>query len=234
MARKREDLTGKKFHRLVVKEPAEDYVKYNKKYDTTYKYPMWICECDCGNTTGPVLGQALKKGSTKSCGCLQRERSSEWANTVLKFSAKKHGLSYHPLYDTWCTMRHRCNVPTSKSYENYGGRGISVCSRWDTDKGGSFENFLEDMGEKPAGLTLERLDVNGDYCPENCCWATHHQQGRNRRTNLESPNIYFRSGKYDCFFSHNKQVHRVGRFDTLYLAQEALEDKLRELGLLHD
>lgn len=128
----------------------------------------WVCICDCG-TTKVVPVKLLKNGGTRSCGCLHRES--------LKRRRNYHGHSNTRTYRSWVSMLARCRNPALKTWNNYGARGISVCSRWQ----GNYLNFLEDMGERPPGTTLERNDVNGGYHKDNCRWATAKEQSRNKR-----------------------------------------------------
>lgn len=148
---------GERFERLVVVRPARS---------SNGRKRVW-CVCSCGSRL-IVHTSNLKRGNTKSCGCLQRERSVA-ANTI-------HGYKGNETYIIWKGMRGRCQ---SKESKNYGARGITVCSRWD-----SFENFLADMGERPEGLTLEREDNDLGYSPSNCKWATYTEQGNNKRNNV--------------------------------------------------
>ena len=124
------------------------------------------CGCTCGTELEVWRGNFLA-GYSQSCGCLQKERTSA-AN-------KTHGLADTPMYNAWRTMRARCSNPTHENYRHYGGRGIRVCARWE-----SFENFLADMGERPEGKEIDRINNNGHYKPGNCRWVTHAENVRNR------------------------------------------------------
>lgn len=132
----------------------------------------WRCRCDCG-TEGVWPTIVLRTGTTRSCGCLRQE--------MLLARITKHGLSKTPAYSSWKGMVHRCTNPKHSSYGEYGGRGIIVCDRWNPHAGGLFENFLADMGERPSGKTLDRIDNDGDYEPGNCRWVTPARQAANRR-----------------------------------------------------
>jgi len=148
------DLTNRKFGRWTALERTSD-MRY------------WKCVCECGNT-GIIFGSSLTTGSSRSCGCFKIERTKE-TNT-------KHGLSKSVEFATWSRMKARCSNENIDKYKSYGGRGIRVCDRWM-----EFENFYKDMGKRPEGKTLDRIDVNGDYCPENCRWSTWYEQDYNKR-----------------------------------------------------
>jgi hypothetical protein len=160
------DLTGQKFGRLTVQELSGR---------DNYRQIMWNCACDCGNTKR-IKGSSLRSGATKSCGCYNREQSKK-AN-ITHGQLKDRSMS--SVYSRWHGMIQRCSNPKCKAYKHYGGRGIKVCPRWLE----SFENFYEDMGDHPLGMSLDRKDNDGDYCKENCRWATQVEQRSNMRSNV--------------------------------------------------
>lgn len=166
------DLTGQKFGRLTV-------IGYAGKSCTNRA--LWKCICDCGNET-VAKSDALKSGDKQSCGCLNSENKSKWC----KARNTTHGMTHTRLYTVWCDMRRRCNNPKAPEYKNYGERGIRVCEQWEND----FQTFYDwamingyNENAVRGDCTIDRIDVNGDYCPENCRFVDSLVQGSNKRNN---------------------------------------------------
>ncbi len=148
------DITGRRYGRLVA-------IRWVSARPT-----RWLCRCDCG-TEKVICSELLAVGNTNSCGCLRTE--------LLRSRHTTHGLTKTKTYRIWSAMKRRCSNPNCKDYQRYGARGIKVCDRW-----ARFEKFLEDMGMRPDGLSLDRIDNHGDYEPANCRWATVSEQNWNR------------------------------------------------------
>lgn len=160
--KKHKDISNERFGRLVA---ISMIAKFKNK-------TKWICLCDCGKIK-EILLNSLTTGRTMSCGCLQKD-------CVVEYNSKRipHKMIRTSTYGSWLAMNRRCNCENATGYKNYGGRGIKICKRWK-----KFDNFYKDMGERPIGKTLDRINNNGNYKPSNCRWATYKQQSNNTRRN---------------------------------------------------
>lgn len=178
------DLSGVRFSRLVVIERGET---------TRGGQTTWRCKCDCGKE---IVAQAsnIKNKKTRSCGCIRKEQISEF-NTTTKTT---HRLCKTSEYRIWSGMMTRCFNKNDHGYLHYGNRGITVCEQWS-----SFENFINDMGKRPSkNHSIDRIDVNGNYSPENCRWATQKEQSLNKRDTI--------------FISHDGETKTIDKWADQY------------------
>lgn len=162
------DLVGKKFSKLLVISRGPDTVR-------KLKAPRWYCKCDCGNPELRLVeGGDLRRGTTVTCGC--------GGEGIAGSKNRIHGKSHTGIYSTYHGIHRRCYDEKCKDYKSYGGRGIKVCDRWHVSNEKGLENFVSDMGgTRPKGESIERIDVNGDYSPENCKWIPLKDQSKNTR-----------------------------------------------------
>lgn len=161
-----QDLVGKKFGRWTVLE-------YSHK--NSHREPVWVCKCECG-TIKTVIGANLKNITSQSCGCLAKELTSN------RF--RKHGMRWSRIHGVWAGMIERCENPKHRDYMSYGGRGITICDEWRNDfalfKDWAYANGYDENAEY-GKCTLDRIDVNGNYCPDNCRWVSMEEQQKNKR-----------------------------------------------------
>lgn len=190
------DLTGRTFERLTVIKRVEN----NKRNEA-----QWLCKCECGNTK-IVAASRLTSGHTKSCGCLHAEK--------VKTNSKTHGLSKTRLFKIWCGMKKRCTNPKSNRFKNYGGRGITICEEWKND----FQAFYDwSMSHGYTDeLTIDRIDVNGNYEPSNCRWVNNKVQANNRTNNK--------------IITYNGESHTLTQWSEITgISQRKLIDRLGKL-----
>lgn len=205
-----EDLSGRVFERLTV---------ISKSHMAAGRKMMWNCVCICGKET-KVSRSNLITRHTLSCGCLRAEK--------VKMCSITHGGRYLPEYSVWCNIKARCYNKACEKYPNYGGRGIKVCGRWLN----SFENFLEDMGKRPEGkgYSIERSDVNGDYCPSNCLWINSNsiqcfnQTKRSSNTSGRTGVNWIKARSiWQVNIKKDGKLHYFGRFKKFEDAVERVE-----------
>jgi hypothetical protein len=184
---------------------------------------VWNFLCDCGNEVTMAVYRVVG-GSTVSCGCFRNEQLGAVNRT--------HGLSKHPLYQIWKGMKARCYNEKNPSYHNYGGRGIKVCDRWRD----SVEDFIEDLGERPSlSHTIDRIDNDGNYEPDNCKWSTKEEQSQNTRGVVGASSIY-RGVSWDKSrkkwygeLTFKKGRYRLGSFKDELECHKAVEKKRNQL-----
>lgn len=187
-------IIGQKFNRCLI----TGYKSGSKKIPSKYLF-----KCDCGNFS-EATGTSIKRGVVKSCGCLKKEHCGKLR--------RSHGKYNSSIYKTWASMIQRCANRKNHAYPNYGGRGISVCKRWE-----KFDNFYADMGVCPAGYSIDRINNNGNYDPKNCRWATNLEQASNTRSNV-----------YLEFNGKRATISEWGRGFSISIAKRFITGLIRE------
>jgi hypothetical protein len=197
-------IIGTKINSLLILSETEIHITSGGN-----KHRTIICKCDCGKIKKIQLS-SVTNNITKSCGCY----SASLAKIRMKTINKKHGETLTSEYNTWCSMKKRCNNIKHKAYKYYGNLGIKVCDRWLN----SYENFIEDMGRKPfKEYSLDRIDGTKGYCKENCRWATNKEQCRNLKNNV--------------LFEYNNEIKCIGEWcEILKLTRYKTIKVLKENG----
>ena len=200
------DLTGQKLGRWLVLE-------YRECFNKPPSHHRWLCQCDCG-TVREVQDHTLRHGISKSCGCTRDKK------------LKTHGLSRSKIHNSWRAMKERCENTKNKRYSSYGGRGITYDLKWKT-----FDGFYEDMGDSHVdGLELDRIDVNGNYCKENCRWADQAEQCYNQRLRKDNKTgrtgVWFnkKTGKYLAYIRFKNKRINLGYYSNFEDAVKVREE----------
>lgn len=200
------DLTGKRFGRYTVVERAPDHISASGRHRS-----QWKCVCDCG-TEMLVMGENLTSGNSKSCGCLQKDAVSA-ANST-------HGQAESKLYGVWCAMKHRCYNAQDPHYSLYGGRGITMCDEWRNDYA-EFQRWAIEAGYQEGAArgqcTIDRIDNDKGYCPENCRWATSREQMNNVR--------------YNHYLEYNGERHTIAEWSRItQIPYDKILNRINKLG----
>lgn len=201
------DLTGQRFGRLTVIKRGENYITPHSGKPRA----QWLCKCDCGNEK-LVLGESLTRNLIVSCGCFHKEKVSTQFTT--------HGQTNSRLYNIWCAMKRRCYNPNVKEFPLYGGRGITMCDEWKNDYT-SFAQWALSHGydeNAPRGqCTIDRIDTNGNYEPNNCRFITQQEQMNNVR--------------YNHYLEYNNEVHTIAEWGRiLNISAEKITNRINKLG----